>query len=103
MVSPLKTKVSPLKRKVSPLKRKRPPHLDIPDLEPTSTDYFSVRDFAQQNDAVVCFGGNGFGVVSRNGKKKFMEDTHRIVPCLVGSSKKVSFFFLLIELVGLRS
>ncbi|CAH8257412.1 unnamed protein product [Arabidopsis lyrata] len=91
MVSPLKTKVSPLKRKVSPLKRKRPPHLDIPDLEPTSTDYFSVRDFAQQNDAVVCFGGNGFGVVSRNGKKKFMEDTHRIVPCLVGSSKK-SFF-----------
>ncbi|KAL9311014.1 putative protein phosphatase 2C 14 [Arabidopsis thaliana] len=79
--------------KVSPLKRKRPAHLNIPDLnpqQPIRTDYFSFTDFAHQN-GTVSFGGNGFGVVSRNGKKKFMEDTHRIVPCLVGNSKK-SFF-----------
>ncbi|EOA33967.1 hypothetical protein CARUB_v10021462mg [Capsella rubella] len=80
--------------KVSPLKRRRPPHLDIPDLKPVRTD-FSIfrdrfRDYAQENDA-ACFGGNGFGVVSRKGKKKFMEDGHRVVPCLVGSSKKGFF------------
>lgn len=81
--------------KVSPFKRRRPTHLDIPDLKPTRTDYSTIfRDFARQIDA-VCFGGNGFGVVSRNGKKKFMEDSHRIVPCLVGSSKKVSLFFFI--------
>ncbi|KAF8089786.1 hypothetical protein N665_0497s0026 [Sinapis alba] len=34
---------------------------------------------------------NGFGVVSRKGKKKFMEDSHRVAPCSVGISNK-SFF-----------
>ncbi|XP_010415374.1 PREDICTED: probable protein phosphatase 2C 14 [Camelina sativa] len=78
--------------KVLPLtmRRKRPTQLDIPDIKPARTEYSIFRDFAHQNDA-VSLGGNGFGLVSRKGKKKFMEDSHRVVPCLLGNSKKGFF------------
>ncbi|KAL0877492.1 hypothetical protein Bca101_027197 [Brassica carinata] len=74
--------------KLPSLKRKRPPQIEIPNiLQEIQTDNLRFRDSARQNDA-VCFGGNGFGVVSRKGKKKFMEDSHRVA---VGSSN-TSFF-----------
>ncbi|XP_010556208.1 PREDICTED: probable protein phosphatase 2C 14 [Tarenaya hassleriana] len=76
---------------MSSLKRKRPPQIEIPHvLQEIQPDKLKSRDFAHQNDT-VCFSGNGFGVVSNKGKKKFMEDTHRVAPCLPGSTKK-SFF-----------
>lgn len=78
--------------KLQSLKRKRPPQIEIPNvLQEIQTDNLRFRDLAHQNDA-VCFGGNGFGVVSSKGKKKFMEDSHRIAPCFAGSSNKVCFF-----------
>ncbi|KAJ0242897.1 protein phosphatase 2C 14 [Hirschfeldia incana] len=77
--------------KLPSLKRKRPPQIEIPNiLQEIQTDNLRFRDHdsaARQNDA-VCFGGNGFGVVSRKGKKKFMEDSHRVA---VGTSNN-SFF-----------
>ncbi|KAG2312760.1 hypothetical protein Bca52824_024317 [Brassica carinata] len=74
--------------KLPSLKRKRPPQIEIPNiLQEIQTDNLRFRDSARQNDA-VCFGGNGFGVVSRKGKKKFMEDSHKVA---VGSSN-TSFF-----------
>ncbi|ESQ28501.1 hypothetical protein EUTSA_v10018643mg [Eutrema salsugineum] len=77
--------------KMSSLKRKRPPQIEIPNvLQEIQTDNLRFKDFSHQNDA-VCFGGNDFGVFSRKGKKKFMEDCHRIAPCFAGSSNK-SFF-----------
>ncbi|KFK41198.1 hypothetical protein AALP_AA2G098200 [Arabis alpina] len=77
--------------KLSSLKRKRPTQIEIPNvLQEIQTDNLRFRDLPHQNDA-VCLGGNGFGVVSTKGKKKFMEDSHRIAPCFAGSSNK-SFF-----------
>ncbi|CAF1903414.1 hypothetical protein Bca4012_049594 [Brassica carinata] len=77
--------------KLPSLKRKRPPQIEIPNiLQEIQSDDLRFRDSAHQNDA-VCSGGNGFGVVSRKGKKKFMEDSHRVAPCSVGSSD-TSFF-----------
>lgn len=65
--------------KLSSLKRKRPPQIEIPNvLQEIQNDNLKFRDLPHQNDA-LCFGGNGFGVVSTKGKKKFMEDSHRIV------------------------
>ena len=86
--------------KLPSLKRKRPPQIEIPNiLQEIQSDDLRFRDSAHQNDA-VCSGGNGFGVVSRKGKKKFMEDSHRVAPCSVGSSDTVMFSFTLNLLVG---
>ncbi|KAJ7948970.1 putative Phosphatase 2C family protein [Quillaja saponaria] len=73
----------------SSLKRKRPPKIEIPNvLQEISTD--KLRNLTTQNE-VVCFGGFGYGVSSVKGKKKFMEDGHKIVPCLEGNPKKGFF------------
>ncbi|VVA94416.1 unnamed protein product [Arabis nemorensis] len=80
-----------LVQKLSSLKRKRPPQIEIPNvLQEIQNDNLRFRDLTQQNDAVF-FGGNGFGVVSTKGKKKFMEDSHRIASCFAGNSN-MSFF-----------
>ncbi|XP_023538496.1 uncharacterized protein LOC111799255 [Cucurbita pepo subsp. pepo] len=66
------------------LKRKRPPKIEIPNvlreiqagkLEATTprTDSLSSADFADH-----------VGVFSVKGKKRFMEDTHRIISCMKG-------------------
>ncbi|KAL6983780.1 protein-serine,threonine phosphatase [Sarracenia purpurea var. burkii] len=67
------------------LKRKRPPTIQIPNvLREIRVD----TNLAPKDDA-VCFSGPGVGVFSRKGKKKFMEDTHKIV----SSSHGVKSFF----------
>ncbi|KAL6193280.1 hypothetical protein ACLB2K_034364 [Fragaria x ananassa] len=71
----------------SSLKRKRPPKIEIPNvLQEIKTE----KKHAQRN-GVVCFGGNGVAVFSAKGKKKFMEDAHKIVSCLEGNSKRGFF------------
>ncbi|KAK9934595.1 hypothetical protein M0R45_021732 [Rubus argutus] len=73
----------------SSLKRKRPANIEIPnvlqELKPEKQ-----RDFTPRN-GVVCFSGIGVGVSSAKGKKKFMEDAHKIVSCLQGNSNKGFF------------
>ncbi|GMP82628.1 hypothetical protein CsSME_00036847 [Camellia sinensis var. sinensis] len=61
------------------LKRKRPRSIEIPNVlrEISAETKLELRDFAPQNDQ-VCFSGSGVGVFSVKGKKKFMEDTHKI-------------------------
>ncbi|CAL2231204.1 unnamed protein product [Prunus armeniaca] len=74
----------------SSLKRKRPPMIEIPNvLQEIKTE--KLRDFTPENDA-VCFSGIGVGVSAAKGKKKFMEDTHKIVSCLQGNNSKKGFF-----------
>ncbi|KAM1103015.1 hypothetical protein ACFX19_011766 [Malus domestica] len=74
----------------SSLKRKRPPMIAIPNvLQEIKTE--KLRDFTPQNGA-VCFNGIGVGVSASKGKKKFMEDTHKIVSCLQGQKSKKAFF-----------
>ncbi|PQP97669.1 hypothetical protein Pyn_10516 [Prunus yedoensis var. nudiflora] len=74
----------------SSLKRKRPPMIEIPNvLQEIKTE--KVRDFTPENDA-ICFSGIGVGVSASKGKKKFMEDTHKIVSCLQGNNSKKGFF-----------
>ncbi|KAB1203125.1 putative protein phosphatase 2C 14 [Morella rubra] len=69
----------------SSLKRKRPPKIEIPNvLQEIQADSFTCRDYTARDDA-VCLAGIGVGVSSVKGKKKFMEDTHKILPCLQGS------------------
>ncbi|KAJ4909800.1 putative protein phosphatase 2C 14 [Raphanus sativus] len=85
----METRLSSTVPKLPSLKRKRPPQIEIPNiLQEIQTDDLRFRDSAHGNDATVCSGGNGFGVVSRKGKKKFMEDSHRVA---VGTSN-TSFF-----------
>ncbi|XP_061994212.1 probable protein phosphatase 2C 14 [Rosa rugosa] len=73
----------------SSLKRKRPPKIEIPNvLQEIKTE--KQRDLAPRN-GVVCFSGIGVGVSSAKGKKKFMEDAHKIVSCLQGNSKRGFF------------
>ncbi|GFY88218.1 protein phosphatase 2C family protein [Actinidia rufa] len=62
------------------LKRKRPPTIEIPNVlrEIRADTKLGFGEFASRNDA-VCFSGSGVGVFSVKGKKKFMEDTHKIV------------------------
>lgn len=48
------------------------------------------RDFAPRDDDAVSFSGSGVGVFSVKGKKKFMEDTHKIC---VSCSDAVKGFF----------
>ncbi|PON64258.1 Protein phosphatase [Parasponia andersonii] len=68
------------------LKRKRPPSIEIPKvLTEIRTDNFTPR-----NDG-VSFGEAGVGVFSRKGKKKFMEDTHKIASCLEDKANKRFF------------
>ncbi|KAA8533217.1 hypothetical protein F0562_033250 [Nyssa sinensis] len=67
------------------LKRKRPPSLQIPNvLRELRADTKTLRDCNPQDDA-VCYSGLGVGVTSFKGKKKFMEDTHKIVSCSHGN------------------
>jgi protein phosphatase 1L len=80
----------------SSLKRKGPPGIEIPSvLQEIQTDRSTSRDPAPQDDA-VCLGEIGVWVSSVKGKKKFMEDTHKILPCLQGKSNKVSYWVLFI-------
>ena len=79
----------------SSLKRKRPPMIEIPNVlkeintanSNTSTKPH-FRELTPKNTA-LSFCGNGVGVSAIKGKKKFMEDTHKIVPCLHGNSNQV--------------
>ncbi|KAL8052672.1 hypothetical protein ABFX02_05G020800 [Erythranthe guttata] len=67
------------------LKRKRPPRIEIPNvLREVSTDTFKgcgggAREKGDGGAAVVCFADSGVGVFSLKGKKKFMEDSHKIL------------------------
>ncbi|OMO60249.1 phosphatase 2C (PP2C)-like protein [Corchorus capsularis] len=73
------------------LKRKRPPKIEIPNvLQEIQANALKVKDVTPQDD-VVSFCGLGVGVFSVKGKKKFMEDTHKIVSCLHGNSNKAFF------------
>ncbi|OMO81640.1 phosphatase 2C (PP2C)-like protein [Corchorus olitorius] len=73
------------------LKRKRPPKIEIPNvLQEIQANALKVKDVTPQDDA-VSFCGLGVGVFSVKGKKKFMEDTHKIVSCLHGNSNKAFF------------
>ncbi|GAV63040.1 LOW QUALITY PROTEIN: PP2C domain-containing protein/DUF868 domain-containing protein, partial [Cephalotus follicularis] len=75
----------------SSLKRKRPPHIEIPHvLQEIQKDKLKFKDFNPQCDA-VSFSGFGVGVFSVKGKKKFMEDTHKIVSCFQPNSNKCFF------------
>ncbi|PSS25962.1 Protein phosphatase 2C 14 [Actinidia chinensis var. chinensis] len=62
------------------LKRKRPPTIEIPNVlrEIRAETKMGYGELAPRNDA-VCFSASGVGVYSVKGKKKFMEDTHKIV------------------------
>ncbi|KAJ6431088.1 hypothetical protein OIU84_018561 [Salix udensis] len=81
----------------SSLKRKRPPMIEIPNVlqeintvnSNTSTKPH-FRELTPKNTA-LSFCGNGVGVSAIKGKKKFMEDTHKIVPCLHGNSNQGFF------------
>ncbi|KAB5537503.1 hypothetical protein DKX38_015036 [Salix brachista] len=81
----------------SSLKRKRPPMIEIPNVlqeinsvnSNTSTKSH-FRELTPKNTA-LSFCGNGVGVSAIKGKKKFMEDTHKIVPCLHGNSNQGFF------------
>ncbi|XVE74944.1 hypothetical protein DITRI_Ditri12bG0059300 [Diplodiscus trichospermus] len=85
-------KTSPMNPVVScSLKRKRPPMIEIPNvLQEIQANSLKVKDVTPEVEA-VCFSGLGVGVFSVKGKKKFMEDTHKIVSSLHGNSKKAFF------------
>lgn len=78
------------------LKRKRPPKIEIPNvLQEIQRDELKFKDLTSplaQDDA-VSFSVIGVAVSSLKGKKKFMEDTHKIISCLHGNSNKVIAFF----------
>ncbi|KAL0408559.1 UNVERIFIED_CONTAM: putative protein phosphatase 2C 14 [Sesamum radiatum] len=61
------------------LKRKRPPKIEIPNvLREISTDILKGCAAQGQADGAVCFNDTGVGVFALKGKKKFMEDAHKI-------------------------
>ncbi|KAL2233667.1 UNVERIFIED_CONTAM: putative protein phosphatase 2C 14 [Sesamum indicum] len=61
------------------LKRKRPPKIEIPNvLREISTDILKGCAAQGQADGSVCFNDTGVGVFALKGKKKFMEDAHKI-------------------------
>ncbi|KAG8383244.1 hypothetical protein BUALT_Bualt05G0164200 [Buddleja alternifolia] len=62
------------------LKRKRPPKIEIPKvLREISTDILKgCSSVQEQSDGAMCFADSGVGVFSLKGKKKFMEDSHKI-------------------------
>ncbi|GAB2280527.1 hypothetical protein Dimus_015153 [Dionaea muscipula] len=76
------------------LKRKRPPSIQIPDvLREIRTEVQLTKSTgspAKDND-VFCFRDLGVGVSAVKGKKKFMEDTHKIVSSFHGNHKKGFF------------
>ncbi|KAL5552787.1 hypothetical protein UlMin_040188 [Ulmus minor] len=73
----------------SSLKRKRPPSIEIPSvLREIRND--KVQNFTPRNDS-VSYSGVGVGVASFKGRKKFMEDTHKIASCSQGKSVKRFF------------
>lgn len=86
----------------SSLKRKRPPKIDIPNvLREISADIFKGRAAQVQGgggDGGVCFSACGVGVSSLKGKKKFMEDAHKIFPSSTGNmvGAKLNLFFFVI-------
>ncbi|XP_015581392.1 probable protein phosphatase 2C 14 [Ricinus communis] len=70
------------------LKRKRPPMIEIPNvLQEIQVDNLKFKDFTPKKEP-ICFSDTGVAVSCIKGKKKFMEDTHKIVSCLNGSSNK---------------
>ncbi|KAL4319134.1 hypothetical protein GQ457_18G022190 [Hibiscus cannabinus] len=74
------------------LKRKRPPTIEIPNvLQEIQANSLKVQDFTTPRDDTVCFSEVGVAVYSVKGKKKVMEDAHRIVSCLHGNSNKAFF------------
>ncbi|GMH27661.1 hypothetical protein Nepgr_029504 [Nepenthes gracilis] len=71
------------------LKRKRPPKIQIPDaLREIKIDAQFKSGGSWSTDDFVCFGDLGVGVSSVKGKKRFMEDVHKIVPSLHGNLEK---------------
>lgn len=73
------------------LKRKRPPRIEIPSvLREDQADIvvgkWKGRDLLEEEDV---FSGNGVAVLAVKGKKKFMEDAHRVVNLNTGDFKKV--------------
>ncbi|CAI9779371.1 unnamed protein product [Fraxinus pennsylvanica] len=72
------------------LKRKRPAKIEIPSvLQEISTEVFKSSEIQVQFKNTVCFSDSGVGVFSLKGKKKFMEDAHKIFST---SNKKKRFF-----------
>ena len=92
LASPSSFKCSPTNLVFScSLKRKRQPKIEIPNvLQEIQANTLKVKDVAPQEDA-VCFSGLGVGVFSVKGKKKFIEDTNKIVSSLHKNSNKVIF------------
>ncbi|XP_043703946.1 uncharacterized protein LOC122654041 [Telopea speciosissima] len=73
------------------LKRKRPPKIEIPQvLREIQTDKLLLKDKTIE-DQPLGFDGVEVGVSSMKGKKKVMEDTHKIVSALHGDSRKGFF------------
>lgn len=61
------------------LKRKRPLKIEIPAvLSEIPVDVFKECGGRWKGDEPVCFAESGVGVYSLKGKKKFMEDSHRV-------------------------
>ncbi|KAL3649810.1 hypothetical protein CASFOL_006213 [Castilleja foliolosa] len=61
------------------LKRKRPPKIEIPNvLREISDDILKLRTGHGQTEGSACFADNGVCVFALKGKKKFMEDAHKI-------------------------
>ncbi|CAI0464642.1 unnamed protein product, partial [Linum tenue] len=81
----------------SSLKRKRPPMIEIPNVlqEIKSEDAnLKFNDFAAptpRRDGFLSSSGPGVCVSAVKGKKKFMEDSHKIVSCLNGDSRSGFF------------
>ncbi|KAJ8758938.1 hypothetical protein K2173_002717 [Erythroxylum novogranatense] len=72
-------------------KAKRPPQIEIPNvLQEIQTGHLKFREPVSQ-DQTYSSSGIGVGVFAVKGKKKFMEDTHKIVSCLHGNSSKGFF------------
>lgn len=75
------------------LKRKRPPKIQIPSvLREIQPDKIRNKDNMVEDTNVEYF-EPGVGVFSMKGKKKNMEDTHKIVSGLNGDPKKVIVYF----------
>ncbi|XP_043725493.1 uncharacterized protein LOC122672049 [Telopea speciosissima] len=73
------------------LKRKRPPMIEIPRvLQEIHTEKFIFHE-KTVGDQPLCFDELEVGVFSMKGKKKVMEDTHKIVSSLNGESRKGFF------------
>ncbi|XP_073145306.1 probable protein phosphatase 2C 14 [Henckelia pumila] len=72
------------------LKRKRPPKIEIPNVSrEISADISECSGARGGGDGAVCFSDSGVAVFSVKGKKKFMEDAHKIVSSL---NDKKGFF-----------